>query len=212
MIAYPTSRKLLPNDGGSRAARRLVVLVPDQDVDVIRFSRAIRGVMDPETTHVLLVTAVNSVEAELAARRRLATISSQVSDFYLYVEVRIVWNRSWIAAAQEVADEGDRIACPPEMTVRVSLRKRQALDAAIARRLGLPVIPLPGFFKSNHPGFSHALLQIGYWVVILAIVAGFFVLESDASQAAQGWIGQVTVIVLMIFELGALYLWTSITG
>jgi hypothetical protein len=56
------------------------------------------------------------------------------------------------------------------------------------------------------------VLKIGYWAVILAIVAGFFVLESDASQVAQGWVGQVIVVVLMIFELGALYLWTSITG
>ncbi len=212
MIAYPTSSKLLPNDGGSRAAHRLVVLVPDQDVDEVSFSRAIRSILRSETTHVLLVTAVNSVESELAARRRLTTISSHVSDFDLYIEVRIVWNRSWIAAAHEVAGKDDRIACPPELTVRAGLRKRQPLEVAITRRLGLPVIPLPGFFKSNHPGFSHTLLQIGYWVVILAIVAGFFVLESDASQVAQGWIGQVIIVVLMIFELGALYLWTSITG
>ena len=97
MTAYPTSRKLLPNDGGRRSAHRLVVLVPNQDVDAIRFSRAIRSISVPETTDVLLVTAVNSVEAELAARRRLATIASQVRDIDFKVEVRIVWNGSWIA-------------------------------------------------------------------------------------------------------------------
>ena len=123
-----------------------------------------------------------------------------------------MWNTSWIAAARQVAIDGDRVACPPELTVRSGLRKRQPLEAAITLRLGLPVIPLPGFFKGNRPGFSHAVLKIGYWAVILAIVAGFFVLESDASQVAQGWVGQVIVVVLMIFELGALYLWTSITG
>ncbi len=212
MLALPTSKKLLPNDGGRLAARRLVVLVPDQDVDEVRFSRAIRSAMLPETTHILLVAAVSNVESELAARRRLATISSQVSDFYVYVEVRIVWNRSWIAAAREVASQGDLVACPPEMTVYAGLRKREHLDAAITRRLGLPVAPLAGFFHNSHANITHSLRQIGYWVVILAIVAGFFVLESDAIQAAQGWIGQVTVVVLMFFELGALFLWTAITG
>ena len=212
MTAYPTSRKLLPNDGGRRSAHRLVVLVPNQDVDVIRFSRAIRSVAVPEISDVLLVTAVKSVEAELASRRRLTTIASQVRDFDFKVEVRIVWNGSWIAATREVVAEGDHIACPPEMTVRAGLRKRQPLDAAIARRLNLPVVPLPGFFQNGRPGLTHALLQIGYWAVIAAIVAGFFVLESDASQAALGWIGQVIVIVLMVFELGAIYLWTAITG
>jgi hypothetical protein len=189
-----------------------VVLVPDQDVDAIRFSRAIRSAAVPETADVLLVTAVNNVEAELASRRRLATIASQVRDTDFKVEVRIVWNGSWIAAVREVAGEGDRIACPPEMTVRAGLHKRQPLGAAIARRLDLPVIPLPGFFQTSRPALTQVLVRIGYWAVIVAIVAGFFVLESDASQAAQGWIGQVVVIVLMIFELGAIYLWTAITG
>jgi hypothetical protein len=212
MTAYPITRKLLPNDGGGRSARRLVVLVPDQDVDAIRFSRAIRSVAIPETADVLLVTAVNSVESELAARRRLTTIASQVRDFDFKVEVRIVWNGSWIAAAREVACEGDRIACPPEMTVRAGLRKRQPLNVAIAHRLDLPVTPLPGFFQNSRSGFAQVLLRIGYWAVIVAIVAGFFVLESGASQAAQGWIGQMIVIVLMICELGAIYLWTAITG
>jgi hypothetical protein len=212
MIAYPISRKLLPNDGGRQSAHRLVVLVPDQDVDAIRFSRAIRSAAVPEIADVLLVTAVNSVESELAARRRLATIASQVRDFDFKVEVRIAWNGSWITAAREVTTAGDQIACPPEMTVRAGLRKRQPLDAAIASRLGLPVIPLPGFFQNSRPGFTQVLQQIGYWAVILAIVAGFFVLESDASQAAQGWIGQALVVVLMIFELGVIYLWTAITG
>ncbi len=212
MISLPTSKKLLPNDGGRSVTHRLVVLVPDQDVDAIRFSRAIRSVLLPETTHVVLITAVNSVEAELAARRRLATISSQVSDFYLYVEVRIVWNRSWIAAARQVAGESDLVACPPELTVHTGLRQRQALDAAINSRLGLHVRPLPGFFTDDHASLPHALRRIGYWAVILGIVAGFFVLESDAIQSSQGWIGQVIVVVLMFFELGALYLWTAITG
>ncbi len=189
-----------------------MVLVPDQDVDEIRLSQAIRRVMPPGTTHLMLVTAVNSIESELAARRRLATISSQVSDFDLYVEVRIVWNRSWIAAAREAADDGDRVACPPEMTVRHGVRNRQPLDASIRRQLGLATIPLPGFFKNSRPGFTQALLRIGYWAVILAIVAGFFVLENNASQTAPGWIGQAIVILLMIFELGTIYLWTAITG
>jgi hypothetical protein len=212
MTAYPITRKLLPNDGGRQSAHRLVVLVPDQDVDAIRFSRAIRSIAVPETADVLLVTAVNSVESELASRRRLATIASQVRDFDFKVEVHIVWNRSWIAAAREVTAAGDHIACPPEMTVRAGLRKRQQLDAAIASRLEMPVIPLPGFFQNGRPGLTQVLLHIGYWAVIAAIVAGFFVLESDASQVAQGWIGQVVVILLMIFELGAIYLWTAITG
>ncbi len=212
MIALPTSKRLLPNDGGRLPAHRLVVLVPDQDVDVVRFSRAIRSVLLPGTTHVMLVTAVDGVEAELAARRRLATISSQVSDFYLYVEVRIVWNRSWMAAVRQVAGEGDLVACPPELTVRTRVNQRQPLDAAISSRLGLTVKPLPGFFTDEHPGFTYTLRHIGYWAVILGIVTGFFLLESDAIQSYQGWIGQVTVVVLMFFELGALYLWTAITG
>ncbi len=96
--------------------------------------------------------------------------------------------------------------------MHTGLNQRLPLAEAVATRLGLPVRPLPGFFSDDRPHLSHALRRIGYWAVILGIVASFFVLESDAIRSSQGWIGQVSVVVLMFFELGALYLWTAITG
>lgn len=201
-----------PTDGGRQNPQRLVVLVPDPNVDAVKFAWAIRRLAGPGSLDVLLVSIVNDVESELAARRSLVTICSLVNEMKYGVDFQVLWDRSWIHAAGSLAAPGDLFICPPEVSVRAGLRKQEPLDAAIARRLNLPTQALPNFFTHPGPSMPHFVMRIVYWLVIAAIIGGFFILESDASQAASGFIGQTFVIILMAFELGAIYLWTTITG
>jgi hypothetical protein len=202
----------LPNDGGRQSPQRLVVLVPNPDVDEVKFSWAIRRLANPGNLDVLLVSIVNDVEGELAARRSLVTICSMINEFKYNVDFRVVWDRSWIHAARSLAGSGDLFICPPEVTIRVGFRKREPLDAAIARSLNVPTQLLAHFFSNTGQGISLLLKRILYWVVIAAILGGFFILESDAGQVVSGFLGQTIVVILMVFEMGAIYLWTSITG
>jgi len=202
----------LPNDGGRQSSQRLVILVPDQNVDEIKFSWAIRRLAGPGNLDVLLVSIVNDIEGELAARRSLVTICSLVNEFKYNVDFRVIWDRSWIHAARDLAGPGDLFICPPEVTVRTGFRKHEPLDAAIAHILSVPTEPLANFFTNSRRSIPNIFKQILYWVVIAAILGGFFILESDASQAASGSFGQTMVVLLMVCELGALYLWSSITG
>jgi hypothetical protein len=203
---------LLPNDGGRQSPQRLVVLIPEQDVDEIKFSWAIRRLAAPGNVDVLLVSIVHDIEDELAARRSLVTISSLVNEFKYNVDFRVIWDRSWVHAARELASPGDLFICPPEVTIRTGFRKSEPLDSAIARILNVPTQPLANFFTNKKRSIPNVFKRILYWAVIIAILGGFFFLESDASQAATGFIGQTMVVLLMVCELGALYLWTTITG
>lgn len=202
----------LPNDGGRQSPQRLVVLVPNPDVDEIKFSWAIRRLANPANLDVLLVSIVDDVESELAARRSLVTICSMVNEFKYNVDFRVVWDRSWIHAARDLAAPGDLFICPPEVTIRTGFRKREPLDAAIARSLNVPTQPIANFFNNTGQGISTLLKKILYWVVIAAILGGFFILESDVGQTVSGFPGQTIIVILMAFELGAIYLWSSITG
>lgn len=202
----------MQNDGGRQNPQRLVVLVPDQNVDEIKFSWAIRRLAGPGNLDVLLVSIVSDIEGELAARRNLVTICSLVNEFRYNVDFRVIWDRSWIHAARGLSGPGDLFICPPEVTIRTGFRKYDPLDAAIAHTLNVPTQPLANFFTNTRRSISNIFKQILYWVMIAAILGGFFILESDASQAASGFLGQTIVVILMAFELGAIYLWSSITG
>jgi hypothetical protein len=213
MPAYWTSQKHLPNDGGHlNTGRRLVVVVPDQDLDAVSFSRAIRSLAVPGFLDVLLVTIVHNEENELASRRRLATMATLVRDFDYEVETQVVWSRSWTGALRDLARADDVVLCPPEMNVRKGLRDHELLGEAINRQLGLTVRPMAGFFQKGRPGIKRFLLMIGYWAVILGILAGFFALESDVTKVATGWVSQIFLILLMAAEIGTIYLWTVISG
>ena len=51
MVLPWTEEKYLPNDGGRRnAGSRLLVVVPDQDLDVVSFSRAVRKLANPNVS------------------------------------------------------------------------------------------------------------------------------------------------------------------
>ena len=202
----------MQNDGGRQSPQRLVVLVPDQNVDEIKFSWAIRRLAGPGNLDVLLVSIVSDIEGELAARRNLVTICSLVNEFRYNVDFRVIWDRSWIHATRGLSGPGDLFICPPEVTIRTGFRKYDPLDAAIAHTLNVPTQPLANFFTNTRRSISNVFKQILYWVMIAAILGGFFILESDASQAASGFLGQTIVVILMAFELGAIYLWSSITG
>jgi len=213
MPVYWTSEKQLPNDGGHRnSGRRLVVLVPDQDLDAINFCRAIRSLAVPGFLDVYLVTVVHNEESELASRRRLATMATLVRDFDYQVETQVVWNRSWIGALRDLTRSDDVLLYPPEMTVRKGLRSLEPLGDAINRQLGLTARPMPGFYQKSRPEIKRFLQMIGYWVVILGILAGFFVLESDVTTVDTGWIAKLLLILLMVAEVGTIYLWTVLTG
>ena len=87
---------------------------------------------------------------------------------------------------------------------------------AVAALAVTGVPPFNGFFSKFSifaGGFEVA--QTNPWVyvlVIIAILGGFFILESDASQAASGFLGQAIVVLLMACEMGAIYLFMALAG
>ena len=211
MKTFVTPQNLLPNDGGRQNPQRLVVLLPNRDVDEVKLAWAIRQQASPAKLDVLLVTIAHNVEDELAARRRLATIASLVNEYQYDVEFLLAWDRSWIHTASQITRPGDLFACPPDVTLTTGFRKHEPLHSVIANRLHVPVQPINCIF-SEPPRSSRLLMRMLYWIVIVAILVGFFFLESDATQAASGWIGQTMVALLMVCELGVLYFWSSFTG
>jgi len=204
MVMHWTSEKHLPNEGGRRnAGSRLLV---------VSISRAVRNLATPNVANILLITIVHSEDNEMDSRRRLATIAALLRDFDYEVESQVKWSRSWIKTLESLVQPEDIIFCPPEMNIRTGLRSHQPLAEAIKHRFQSDVRPLPGFYRNDHAGALRFLMSIGYWLVILGIVAGFFVLESDVTINVANSASQIILALLVTAEIGTIYLWSVITG
>ena len=195
-----------------REFRRLVVVIPEQVTDQVQFSRAVRNLALPGQKTVVLVMLVSDADDELAEQRQLATLSSLVNDSRIKVQTAIAWGRSWRKSLRQMMQAGDLIVCPAETTIPRGLRKHEPLSAALSRSLAIPVYLLHGFFPESRPGRWVGWKKLPFWMMIIAIFAGFFEFEVVSDLVDKGWPGQVLTIILVLIEFGFIYVWASLAG
>jgi hypothetical protein len=196
----------------SAVIKRLIVLIPDQDVDEVKFSRSVKSLVPPDIRAFLLITLVHNPDTELTVRRRLATIAALMKGPLIKIETQILWDKSWIKAVDRVVKTGDAIICPAERSLSSGIGKKKPLSECLYDALHVPVYVLSGFFPVEPKKWLHTLGQTIYWVIILAIFVGFFLFETKIDLIPDKAISQIFGSVTMIIEIILIYLWTSIAG
>jgi hypothetical protein len=194
------------------AVKRLVVLVPNQDIDVAPFSRRIWTLAFPDRLDILLITLPTDSDYLLTAERRLATIAAILRDPRLHIETRVFSSRSWLKIARQVWQPGDLLVCPAEQDISTGIGKHSSLGLALASALKAPVYRLKGFYAKPPAGIPNWVKAIPYWVVLFATIAGFFKFEAVVDASVKGWIGRVLLLGIVAVEIGLIYLWTSLIG
>lgn len=194
------------------AARRLVVLVPNQDIDVAAFARRIWSLAFPDRLDILLITLPADPDYLLTAERRLTTIAAILRDPRLHIESRVFSSRSWLKIARQVYQPGDVLVCPTEQTIAAGIGKCKPLGLALASTLKAPVYRLKDFYQQPAAVLPNWIKAIPYWIVVLATIAGFFKFEAVVNASVKGWVGTILLLVIVTIEVGLIYLWTSLIG
>jgi hypothetical protein len=194
------------------AVKRLVVLVPNQDIDVATFSRKIWSLAFPDRLGILLITLPTESDYLLTAERRLTTIAAMLRDPRLHIETQVFPSRSWLKIARQVWKPGDLLVCPAEQAISTGIGKRSALALALASTFKAPVYRLKGFYQQPKAGIPNWIKTIPYWVVLLATIAGFFKFEAVVDASVKGWVGRILLLIIVAIEIGLIYLWTSLLG
>jgi len=204
--------RLKTTEEQSLAVKRLIVLVPDQDVDEVKFSRSVRSLVPPDVRAFLLIALVNSSDTELAVRRRLATLAALMKGPLIKVDAQIFWDKSWIKAMGRVVKTGDAIICPTERFLSSGIGKKKPLSYCLHDALHVPVYVLSGFFPEEPRKWLQPLKQTLYWAILLAIFAGFFIFETKIDIMPDKVMGQISGSMAMVIEIILIYLWTAIAG
>jgi hypothetical protein len=197
---------------GATAKNRLIVLIPPQICNEADFSKYIYKLASANNSDVLLIMVVSNYEDETIGRLRVSTISAYLSSFSLKVETQIIWGKSWINSIEQIIHPGDAIVCPTELIVKTRVVFHKPLSDHLVNKLNAPVNTYTGFVNQVHTSPWEILKKLGYWVGIILIIVGFFYIETTVDKSVLGWVNNFIEIMLIIVEVGALYLWSSLVG
>jgi len=192
--------------------KRLIVIVPEEDVDEAQLSRQIWNLAANYRLDVLLISVVSSADESLAARRRLTTIAAMIRAKQFKVEKQVVSSHRWEKALRPFWRQTDMVLCPAERTVKNLFQRTIPLSQVLSDHLKTPVYTFGGLYQPSNRKRSPWLRELPFWVGFLIILSIFFYFEANVGQSVHGWVGQTLLVVVMLIEIGFIYVWNLIAG
>src|SRR5512141_2792501 len=125
-------------------AKRLIVLVPQPEVDEAALARRVWAMALSGRCEVLYVALVRDADEEARVRRSLALLTSITRDDRLQVASQWVFQSQWLKALRPLYRPGDVIVCLAEQPVSRLGRSALPLSAQLTTTLGAPVHVLDG--------------------------------------------------------------------
>jgi hypothetical protein len=201
-------RLLLVPDGMSLPpARRLVVLVPDLDLDETALARRIWNLAAPSKLAVLYLGLSHATSVELHARRQLATLAALTRDDGVPVSTAIATEVDWLGALRPRQRNGDVIVCHAEQTAP-SWRGARPLGKVLCQSLHVPVQLLEGFYAGDPAPAARPAARFMFWGGSVAILAGAFWLQLQISTRFRSWPEIALLVLSVVAECGLIGLWS----
>ena len=198
---------LIPEGASLPPAHRLLVLIPNLDVDEVELARRIWSLASPGGLEVLFLGMVRDDHEESRARRRLATLAAITRDNQTHVETQLQFGRHWLQVVRPVWKPGDLIVCHTEQTVLAWGLVRRSLDATLVSALNVPVYVLSGFYPETPSGQPNRIARLIYEAIPFAIMAGFFWIQVQIDQLARGWVNIALMCLSVLVELSLIGIW-----
>jgi hypothetical protein len=193
-------------------ARRLVVLVPDRDLDDVMLSREAWSLASQGSHHILYMTVIQDPDHESQARRRLITLAAITRDDQTQVETRVCLEPATTRAVRDIHQDGDMLVCLAGHKAANGHWKHLPIETALVKSLHMPVILLTGIYQETELMGSSWRRSALYWSVTLVILALFTRFEMAITDASNNWVGQLLLIFTVLVETGVIIIWTANAG
>ena len=200
---------LVPEGVSLPPARRLVVLVPDLDLDEAALARRVWNLAAPNKLAVLYLGLSRSNSEEPHARRQLATLAALTRDDWVTVSTALVAETEWIDALRRVLRGDDLIVCHREQTA-VGWRGARPLGNALCQDLQTPVHLLEGFYAGDPAQAIHPTARFAFWGGSVVILAAAFWLQVQISALPKNWAESALMVLSVVAECGLIGLWSRV--
>ena len=189
-----------------QSVKRLIVLVPNVDMDEVQIAQKVWEMASPPKLTVLLLSICNNTSEEYRIQRRLITLAALIRDPRVVVEVQIKYGNDWLRGVKSFITDGDVILCHEEQ--RAGLWHKPLVS--LLETFRIPVWTLSGFYRTNLAPRSHWLSMTIFWSGAVALLTGFFYLQVQINGMTDSLAKNVMLCLSIGVEIGLLYAWNSI--
>ncbi|MBI2757813.1 MAG: hypothetical protein HYX49_03960 [Chloroflexi bacterium] len=189
------------------SAKRLIVLVPNWDVDEVEIARQVWKLAMPLGLAVLFLGLCTDITEELSMHRRLATLASLTRDPRLSVDTRLEIGRNWMRKLKAILQSGDVVVCHAEQRVgfwRITLREQLS-------KLNAPIWTLEGIHPPMKSSAFAKTKEAIFWLVSIVVIVVFFWLQVSIVHMSKDWAHSVLIYLSMLSEIGLLWIWHSVS-
>jgi hypothetical protein len=191
-----------------RPARRLIVLVPESEADIVNAARKIWELANALGGRVQFLGLCKDAAREPGLRRQLVTLSAMVGDGSVTVESKIEFGDNWLDIVKSNWREGDVIACFAEQHTGFA---RSSLSQILESNLNTMVYVLSEIHQQerSRPGW---ITSAPAWLGSIGIIAGFFWAQVELTQTPQDWAHTALLYLSLFIEVGLIWAWNSVFG
>ncbi len=188
-------------------ARRLIVLIPDGDLEEAEVARQVWDMAAPAGLAVLFFGLCKDTTEGLSMHRRLAILANLTRDPRVPVQTQLEFGGRWLRRLAALSGRGDVVVCLAEQ--RMGLRHRPVSEELTKR--GLSVWTLEGIYLPARNPAVRSIREVIFWIVSIATIAGFFWLQVSITRLSEDWASSGLMYFSVLVEVGLLWIWHSVS-
>jgi len=188
-----------PN-GHYAPARRLVVLVPAEEIAVSHLARRVWQLAACSRLRVLYLALSPKDQWVGSQHRRLAELAALTNDKSVQARGKVSEKMDWRQAVENVLEPGDLLVCLAGHQINKRINRSVGLGGLLADALHLPIYLLgdvPLAEKRSNPRIKEIL----GWIISIALMAGFFVLQLNIQRTVLKPLATLFLCLSIVLEI-----------
>lgn len=187
-------------------AHRLIVLVPDADLDYAATTRRVWELANELGAHIQFIGLCKDVVQESSLRRQLVTMTAMVQDGNTSAKVKIEFGNDWVNVVKSNWQVGDMIVCFAEQHAGLLYRP---LSQILRSNLEAPIYILSGLYPQSQSRFN-VLSPIALWTGFISIIAGSLLFQIRLVSLPPDWTQTILLIFSVMAELWLIWIWNNL--
>ena len=194
------------SQSGIRPAHRLLVLIPDADLDYAAATRRVWELANNMGARIQFIALCKDEKQESSLRRQLVIMTAMVQDGEVSAEAKVEIGNNWVNVVRSNWQAGDVIVCFAEQRAGILHRP---LSQILRANLDIPTYILSDLYAIG-PSRPHGIFLIALWIGFVAILGGSFLLQIRISALPRDWAQTTLLILSVIAELWLIWVWNKL--
>jgi len=203
---------ILPENANVVATRRLVVLVPENELDERALAQRIWSLAAQGPLEVLFLALAPNWDAEAHLRRRLATLAALTGDRQVDASTQLACEANWVLAVEKVRQPGDLLICYDRHTSDSWRLQRQHLGAYLSTATNVPAYILVGLVLGPSPRLLNMVRELLALAASLFVIMAFAWLQIRIDQAMDGGLSTLMLCLTVFVEIACLVKLNDLVG